>query len=48
MSAIHAIVLTLNEEAHIACLTQRKSLGYITPLQVLFKDLGRNVKLRFA
>jgi IS30 family transposase len=35
------IVMTYN-------LTPRKCLGYITPIQALFKDLGRDVKLRFA
>ena len=35
------IVMTYN-------LTPRKCLGYITPIQALFKDLGRDVRLRFA
>ena len=35
------IVMTYN-------LTPRKCLGYITPIQALFKDLGRDVTLRFA
>jgi IS30 family transposase len=35
------IVMTYN-------LTPRKCLGYITPIQALFKDRGRHVKLRFA
>ena len=35
------IVMTYN-------LTPRKCLGYITPIQTLFKDLGRDVRLRFA
>ena len=34
------IVMTYN-------LTPRKCLGYITPIQALFKDLGRDVRLRF-
>jgi hypothetical protein len=25
-----------------------KCLGYLTPIQALFKDLGRDVRLRFA
>ena len=29
-------------------LPPRKCLGYITPIQALFKDLGRDVRLRFA
>ncbi len=29
-------------------LTPRKCLGYITPIQALFNDLGRDVRLRFA
>ena len=29
-------------------LTPRKCLGYITPIQALFKGLGRDVRLRFA
>jgi IS30 family transposase len=36
-----AIVMTCN-------LTPRKCLRYITPIQALFKDLGRDVGLRFA
>jgi hypothetical protein len=28
--------------------TPRKCLGDITPIQALFKDLGRDVRLRFA
>ena len=35
------IVMTYN-------LTPRKCLGYITPIQALFKDLGRDVRPRFA
>jgi len=35
------IVMTYN-------LTPRKCLGYITPIQALFKDRGRDVRLRFA
>ncbi len=38
---LQEIVMTYN-------LTPRKCLGYITPIQALFKDLGRDVKLRFA
>jgi len=38
---IQEIVMTYN-------LTPRKCLGYATPLQALFKDLGRDVRLRFA
>ena len=38
---IQEIVMTYN-------LTPRKCLGYITPIQALFKDLGRDVRLRFA
>lgn len=38
---IQEIVMTYN-------LTPRKCLGYSTPLQALFKDLGRDVRLRFA
>ncbi len=35
------IVMTYN-------LTPRKCLGYLTPLQALFKDLGKDIKLSFA
>jgi IS30 family transposase len=38
---LQEIVMTYN-------LTPRKCLGYITPIQALFKDLGRDVRLRFA
>lgn len=38
---IQEIVMTYN-------LTPRKCLGYITPIQALFKDRGRDVRLRFA
>lgn len=38
---IQEIVMTYN-------LTPRKCLGYNTPIQDLFKDLGRDVRLRFA
>ena len=38
---IQEIVMTYN-------LTPRKCLRYITPIQALFKDLGRDVTLRFA
>jgi IS30 family transposase len=38
---LQEIVMTYN-------LTPRKCLGYITPIQALFKDLGRDVTLRFA
>jgi len=38
---LQEIVMTYN-------LTPRKCLGYLTPLQALFKDLGRDVRLRFA
>ena len=38
---IQEIVMTYN-------LTPRKCLGYATPIQALFKDLGRDVRLRFA
>ena len=29
-------------------LTPRKCLGYITPIQALFQNLGKDVKLKFA
>ncbi|MEM7210568.1 MAG: hypothetical protein AAF479_01550 [Pseudomonadota bacterium] len=29
-------------------LTMRKYLGYITPIQALFSELGRDVRTRFA
>lgn len=38
---LQEIVMTYN-------LTPRKCLGYLTPIQALFKDLGRDVRLRFA
>ena len=38
---LQEIVMTYN-------LTPRKCLGYITPIQALFKDLGRDVTLRVA
>ncbi len=38
---LQEIVMTYN-------LTPRKCLGYITPIQALFKDLGRDVRLCFA
>lgn len=38
---LQEIVMTYN-------LTPRKCLGYITPIQALFKGLGRDVRLRFA
>ena len=38
---LQEIVMTYN-------LTPRKCLGYITPIQAFFKDLGRDVRLRFA
>ena len=38
---LQEIVMTYN-------LTPRKCLGYITPIQALFKELGRDVRLRFA
>ncbi len=38
---LQEIIMTYN-------LTPRKCLGYITPIQALFKDLGRDVRLRFA
>jgi hypothetical protein len=38
----------MQEIAMIYNLTPRKFLGYITPIQALFKDLGRDVRLRFA
>jgi len=38
---IQEIVMTYN-------LTPRKCLGYLTPIQALFKDFGRDVRLRFA
>jgi transposase, IS30 family len=38
---LQEIVMTYN-------LTPRKCLAYITPIQALFKDLGRDVRLRFA
>lgn len=38
---LQEIVMTYN-------LTPRKCLGYLTPVQALFKDLGRDVRLRFA
>ena len=38
---IQEIIMTYN-------LTPRKCLGYATPIQALFKDLGRDVRLRFA
>lgn len=38
---LQEIVMTYN-------LTPRKCLGYITPIQALFNDLGRDVRLRFA
>ena len=38
---LQEIVMTYN-------LTPRKCLGYLTPIQALFKDLGRDVTLRFA
>jgi len=38
---IQDIVMTYN-------LTPRKCLGYRTPIQALFKDLGQDVRLRFA
>lgn len=38
---LQEIVLTYN-------LTPRKCLGYITPIQAMFQDLGRDVRLRFA
>ena len=38
---IQEIVMTYN-------LTPRKCLGYITPIQALFQNLGRDVRLTFA
>jgi IS30 family transposase len=38
---LQEIVMTYN-------LTPRKCLGYLTPIQVLFKNLGCDVRLRFA
>ena len=38
---LQEIVMTCN-------LTPRKCLGYVTPIQALFQDLGRDVKIRFA
>jgi len=38
---IQDIVMTYN-------LTPRKCLGYITPIQALFQNLGRDVRLTFA
>ena len=38
---IQEIVMTYN-------LTPRKCLGYITPIQALFQNLGKDVKLKFA
>jgi transposase, IS30 family len=38
---LQEIILTHN-------LTPRKCLGFLTPLQVLLKELGRDVQIRFA
>ena len=38
---LQEIVMTYN-------LTPRKCLGYLTPIQALFHELGRDVRLRFA
>lgn len=38
----------LQEIAMTYNLTPRKCLGYLTPIQALFKDLGRDVRLSFA
>ncbi len=38
---LQEIIMTYN-------LTPRKCLGYLTPIQALFHELGRDVRLRFA
>ncbi len=38
----------LQEIAMTYNLTPRKCLGYLTPIQALFKDLGRDLRLSFA
>ncbi len=38
---LQEIVMTYN-------LTQRKCLGFLTPLQAIFHELGRDVRMRFA
>ena len=38
---LQEIIMTYN-------LTPRKCLGYLTPIQALFRELGRDVRLRFA